>query len=50
MGQERTSTALEFRSALPPKADEISEKADIGDFMSVVGGKADIFSTLANVR
>ena len=30
LGQERTLTALDFTSALPPKADEIVGKADIG--------------------
>ncbi len=50
LGQERTLAALDFMTALPPKADVKREKTDIGDCMSVVGGKADIFSTLANVR
>ncbi len=35
MGQERTSAALDFMSALPPITDIISGKTDIGDLMSV---------------
>ncbi len=50
MGQERTLAALDFMSALPPKADVISEKTDIDDSMSVSHPKADILSTPSNVR
>jgi len=42
MGQERTSAVLEIMSALPPIADVISGKTDIGDFMSAFRGKADV--------
>ncbi len=34
MGQERTLSALDYMSAIPPIADVKREKADIGDFMS----------------
>jgi len=49
MGQERTYWRNRIMSVNGGKADEIAGKADIGDFMSAIGGKADIFSTLANV-
>jgi hypothetical protein len=42
MGQERTFTALDFMSALPPTTDVISGKTDIGNLMSALGCKLDV--------
>ncbi len=42
MGQERTLTALDIMSVNGGKADENTQKADIGDSMSAFGGKADV--------
>jgi hypothetical protein len=42
MGQKRTKTPTRIMSALPPKADVISGKTDIGNFMSVSPPKADV--------
>ena len=50
LGQERTSAALDFMSALPPITNVISEKTDISVGLSALGCKPVVINGPANVR
>ncbi len=49
-GYKQTSNRPKSTSAYPPRADEISEKTDIGDFTSALGCKPVVINGSANVR